>query len=137
MPHAVTTADVDSIRARVENLNARLGAWSEMIGELRSCTPLLPKYENAFQMFSPGNKVVLESRLEAAHKVASRITVKAADLVADIQVVLDTARAADAFDPSKPKPQRTAGVELANTPDYSNTSLKILLRELEASLPNM
>ena len=104
MSHVVTNGDLDNMRRGIASLTGRLAGWSAMIEKIRSSTQYIPTntgHDGDFKGFSPGNKVVLERRMTDTLKLANQIKVNAADLVLDIQAVLDTSRASQPFDAAK------------------------------------
>jgi hypothetical protein len=103
MPHVVTDKDLDSMRTGIKNLNARLADWSEMIKKINSSADYIPKNtgHDYYKGFNVTNKMIFEGRMGDALKLARNIKVTAADLVADMEGVLNVSSGSEAFDPAK------------------------------------
>ena len=132
MPHLVTKDDLESMRTGVMRLNSYVSGWSAMIDNIKGSAGYIPKdtgQKDDWKSFSALNKMGLESRLSEAHRLASEINLKAADMVAHIQAVLETSRAAEAFNPENPSHRKfiTRGGEMQD----NYRSLEVLLHEIE------
>jgi hypothetical protein len=104
MPHVVTNDDLNSMRTGIRNLNARLADWSEMITKISSSADWIPKntgHDYDYKGFNVTNKKMFEGRMGDALKLARKIKVTAADLVVDMEGVLNVSSGSEAFDPAK------------------------------------
>jgi hypothetical protein len=132
MPHLVTNDDLESMRTGVRRMNAYVSGWSEMIDNIKGSAQWIPKntyHKDDWKSFSVTNKMILENRLSEAHRLASEINLKAADMVVHIQAVLETSRAAEAFNPENPSHQKFITRRGEIQDDYR--SLEVLLHEME------
>jgi len=137
MPYPVNNADIEKMRTECNTLSSRLTEWSDMIGEIRSSALNIPAYngrEDEYKYFGDTNKMRLESSMTRALTQARRITVKAEDLIADIQAVLATSVTAIPWDPATPSAHTATRREPANTPPAWNDEYHLAFRDRDRAV---